>query len=348
MQRSQRYQHHQQQAGWLAVLALAMATAPAFAQSSSNNGQNNAPARPGAIPMPRAPLGAVPSPNRPITPQPGQPIIITPPVVCPPPVVIFPPLNTYQQYQYPNQYQQGIYVFPQGNTTTQTYIIPNGVYQNGFYQNPGYVVHQQNVGPTVDLGNGTRVTLFGGYRTTFVSGQTVLSPFGVLYGCQPYIASSLVLRTPYPYASGYVTGQVQPWADNDSFVAADVNRGRGLRSALNDLTRTWENGDLSAFRRRLASDLNVAVFQNERFLYSLRPLDMYALTADTVSSTETIAFRFSDVQQRNDGLVNAIATHTYRVRGENEVRTAKLRFTFVYLEGNWVLSSLALAPGTTR
>lgn len=344
--------------------ALLGAVAPALAQNSSggnNGGQNSNPIprpgaipltpRPGAIPMVRPPLGAVPAPISPTNGNTGgRPIIVTPPVFCPP--------VTY----YP-AYPQGVYVFPPG--MTQTYVerypsVPGSVHYNerttyvsGYGYVPVYppsvqVIQENRLGPTVDLGNGTRVTLFKSYRTTFIGGQTVISPFGVSYGCQPYLAQSVVIGTPYPYASGVNIGPIQPWTDTDAFVAADLNRGRRLRAALNDLSRCWENGDLVSFGRRLTPDMSVAVFQNERFLYSLRSADLYALTADTVNGTDTLSFRFTDIRERNDGLVSAYATHVYRVRGENEARSAKIRCTLVYLEGDWYLSSLSLAPGTVR
>jgi hypothetical protein len=341
---------------------LTVAVVPAFAQNSSGNnqsGQTSPPParpgaipmnpRPGAIPMPRVSLGSVPAPTN--NNGNGGQVIIRPPIVCPPPV-----------YYYP----QGGYAFPptMGPVYVERYpSVPGSVHYNerqtyvtGYvpyvpapvYTTPGYGVQQTYLGPTVDLGNGTRITLFNSYRTTFVNGQTVVSPFGLFYGCQPYIASSVIINAPYPYASGVNIGAVQPWTDTDRFVAADRNRGQKLRAALNDLTRSWENGDLAAFRRHLDPEMSVAVFQSERFLYSLRPSDLYALTSDTIDGTETISFRFGEVQERNDGLVNAYATHIYRVRGENETRSAKVRCTFVYLEGQWYLSALSLAPGTLR
>lgn len=194
----------------------------------------------------------------------------------------------------------------------------------------------------------TSVTVFPGYSGVYQAGQTVVSPYGSLYGCQPYIQNQFVQTNPYPWIGGREAGSVRVWEEGDRYVADDPARGRSLRTALNDLTRYWENEDVRGLRRRLSPDLTVAVFQGERFAYSLKSRDFTALSADALDRVQTVAFRFNDVKERNDGLVNAYATHHYRLRGDDAVKVATVRCTLVYVDGEWFLSAVSFSPGSLQ
>lgn len=189
---------------------------------------------------------------------------------------------------------------------------------------------------------------FPGYTETFISGQSVLSPFGFYVGSPRYVYSRyVVLGAPYPYLNGRSTSVViSPWSANDPYVIEDVNRGRQLGTALSDLIRFWEQGNAAGLRRRVQPDVPVAVFDGDRLVYSLRRVDFLALAADASDQIETSSFRFTDVRERNDGLVNATALHTYRSREDGTTRTVQVRYTLVYLNGDWYLSATSITPGT--
>ncbi|MBC8101928.1 MAG: hypothetical protein H7Z41_04990 [Cytophagales bacterium] len=188
---------------------------------------------------------------------------------------------------------------------------------------------------------------FPGYATAYLSGQTVVSPFGAYFGCPRYVHTRyVVLSTPYPYLSGRDTSSViSPYSPEDPYVTADASRGRALGVALEDLRRFWENGNAAGLRRRVQPDLSVGVFEGERFAYSLRRVDFLALAADALDRVQTISFRFTEVRERSDGLVSAYALQTYRSGDEGTVRTTRVRYTLVYLDGDWYLSAFSLVPG---
>lgn len=205
---------------------------------------------------------------------------------------------------------------------------------------PGRVIQLRDYG----------ITLFQGYSPTCGPGYGYVSPFA-LYNCPPYIgASSVLIGTPYAYAGGFEQGTYAGWRSDSRSIggaATDDYRDRSLRAALNDLSRFWEENDVRALRRRVSPSLAVAVFGGERHLYSLREADFLTLAADALDRVRTITLRFDDVRARNDGLVNAYAVHVYRLRGEDSTvnpRVATLRYTLVYVDGDWYVSAVSLAP----
>lgn len=191
------------------------------------------------------------------------------------------------------------------------------------------------------------VTVFEGYCSAYAPGQAFISPFYV-YSCPPFIGARYVVSTPYLYSSGRELGVFSPFVDTDRYGANDGYRVRALRAALNDLTRFWEENDTRALRRHVSPDFAVAVFQEERHQYSLRRGDFLNLSADALDRITTLSLRFDTVRDRTDGLVNAYATHVYRVRGDQTPRVAALRYTLVYVDGDWYVSAVSLASDLAR
>ena len=190
-------------------------------------------------------------------------------------------------------------------------------------------------------------TIFSGYSTIYIPRQTYLSPFHY-YDCPPYIGSSYVVTSPYRYLNGREVGSFSPWSDQDRYYGSDVYRGRGLRAALNDLTRFWEENDLRALRRHVSPDLSIGVFQGERYAYSLRRDTFLEMASDALDRVTTESFRFRDVLDRTDGLVTAYGTHTYRARGEGGTRVAQVRYTLIYVDGDWFVSAISHGGDITR
>jgi len=114
---------------------------------------------------------------------------------------------------------------------------------------------------------------------------------------------------------------------------------------LNDLSALWEENDRRALRRHIARNWNIAVFQNEQYAYALDATNFLALTQDAIDQVQTMAFRFTRIVRRDDGLVNAYAIHRYRARqGADFPRSAVVRCTLQYGGGEWYLSAISLAP----
>ncbi len=237
----------------------------------------------------------------------------------------------------PNPYN-GNAVVPGLSSAPSANVIRPGLPQTGPRQ--AFVVN----GPPIIIDD-CGATFFRGYKTIYVPGQTYLSPFGV-YNCPRYIAVNHVVASPYVYANGREVGVYRPYAygDRDPDPSAGADRGRLLRAALNDLALYWEENDTRALRRRVLPDVAVAVFQGERHVYSLRQSDFLDLSRDALDRVTTLSFRFHAVRDRTDGLVNAYATHSYRVRSDGTTRTATARYTLVYVDGDWYVSAVSLSP----
>lgn len=191
---------------------------------------------------------------------------------------------------------------------------------------------------------------FNGYGTTFIAGTTFYSPYW-FYRAPTFIQRNYILTTPYPYYAGQELdySRSSSW-DNDGYYGTSENtRSRRLRSALNDLSRFWEENDAKALRRRVSPDFAVGVFQDEDYAYSLKRGDFLALSNDALDKVTTVSFRFNSVRDRTDGLVNAYATHVFTTRegggaAAGRAESANVRYTLVFVDGDWYVSAISHAP----
>ncbi len=230
------------------------------------------------------------------------------------------------------------------------------------------------------------IALFGGYASVYSAGQTVLSPFGAFYNSPAYIGTRYIVGGPYPYIDGretrvingitflgYGSGQnavygirgpqtgvqapsvanLTPGTPSENNTASLSNaQTQLLQAALGDLQTFWEKEDARALRRRLPSGGAIGVFQNNKFAYSLGRTEFLSIASDALDHIQTRSFEFKRVAVRNDGLVNAYATHTYAARtaqgnvSNTPLRSATARVTFLWQNNDWVVSSVAFAPGT--
>lgn len=219
-------------------------------------------------------------------------------------------------------------------------------YGYGYYDNysSSYCVPPATAVSIVLPGNGAAY-VFNGYGTSYYPGTTFYSPYWY-YRSPTFIQRSFLITTPYPFLYGRELSDARSYGggDEDRYFGTDTARTRGLRAALNDLARFWEENDARALRRRVSPDFAVGVFQDENYAYSLKRGDFLALSNDALDRMTTISFRFDTVRDRTDGLVNAYATHVFRVRGEPQTQTATVRYTFVYVDGDWYVSAISHTP----
>ncbi len=219
-------------------------------------------------------------------------------------------------------------------------------YGYGYYDNYSSSYYVPPVtGVSIVLPGGGAAYVFNGYSTTYYPGTTFYSPYWY-YRSPTFIQRSFLLTAPYPFLYGRELSDARSygWGDEDRYFSTETARTKGLRAALNDVARFWEENDARALRRRVSPDFAVGVFQDENYAYSLKRADFLALSSDALDRMTTVSFRFDTVRDRTDGLVNAYATHVFRVRGEPETRTATVRYTLVYVDGDWFVSAISHTP----
>jgi hypothetical protein len=99
---------------------------------------------------------------------------------------------------------------------------------------------------------------------------------GWVYPDRVYYAPTDYVYAPAPYRPGY---------------RLDVG---GQQRAIADVRQAWAQDDPSLFAAHLTDSIDVRIYFNGAYSYSTTMNDYYAMTADTMSTTQTTAIDFGD------------------------------------------------------
>jgi len=190
------------------------------------------------------------------------------------------------------------------------------------------------------------------YRPTFVRGSCFISPFGFYFGiCAPFIDISVCGIFPPPvvfidvpiYSRNTCTGYPDSGGPN---IINDPNLDQnepGLNAALDELTETFQSGNIDGVVSLVNPNMRVAVFERGKYQYSLEGNDFVDMTRDAIGSTQTISFTLQSLRQRTPGVFCCSGTHTYT--GQNgKTRTVYVSFVLQDLSGLWTLTQVGTSP----
>jgi len=87
---------------------------------------------------------------------------------------------------------------------------------------------------------------------------------------------------------------------------------RSLSTALRDIRRAWELGDIDLLTRHVRQDSTIDVFLGDEYAYSVNRLDYCDMTLDAMKAIRTVSFKFYRVRKRCDYEAVAYGKHVYR------------------------------------
>jgi len=100
--------------------------------------------------------------------------------------------------------------------------------------------------------------------------------------CPGWVYPDRVYYNPYAYA---------PPAPYSGGYALDT---AGAERAINDMRHAWLEGDIKALSAHLTDQLDIQVYFDGKYSYTASMKDYYAMTADTMGTTQTVSMDFGD------------------------------------------------------
>ena len=191
------------------------------------------------------------------------------------------------------------------------------------------------------------------YRQRFARGSCYISPFGFYYGvCVPYIGIDGCAIFPpsveFVDVPVYSGNQCQGFTDdggqnflNDPNLDQDEP---GLPNALDDLTETFQNGNVDGLVALIDPNTSIAIYVRGTYQYSMQAEDYINLTRDAVKSIQASQFDIHFVHQRAPGVFSVSGQQTYRDQNGN-VQSMWLSFVLQDIGGQWTLTQAETAPG---
>lgn len=193
------------------------------------------------------------------------------------------------------------------------------------------------------------------YRQNYVQGSVFISPFGFYFGiAAPFIEASRCRI--FPPAVAYIDQPLyvgerwdgwQVYPGENWFNRPDLDEEPGLANAVDELTETFQNGDIDTLVALIDPNMSIAVYERGKYQYSMPSNDFVDLTRDMLNSTKTVAFSLNDLQERAPGVFCVSGSHRYE-NPDGNVQTTYVSFVLQDIGGNWTLTQVETAPGENR
>jgi hypothetical protein len=191
------------------------------------------------------------------------------------------------------------------------------------------------------------------YRQTYVRGRSYYSPFSFFFNiCVPCIDFSVcqVLPPPVSFIDIASYGGDQRCMGflgiDDYNMINDPNLDQnqpGLNNALDELTETFQGGNIDGVVSLINPNLNVAVFMHNQYRYSLHADDYIDMTRDMLQSIQTVQFSLDYLHQRSPTVFCASGRHVYQDQNGNQ-RTVYVSFVLQDIGGLWTLTQVGTTP----
>jgi hypothetical protein len=238
---------------------------------------------------------------------------------------------------------------------------PGRLSQRQFTQSHGNRIYDNGL----ELRRGTRVTAswerryfphgyahFPYYRSSFIAGDAFISPFGFFFGvCDPFIAASCcnyyppsVMYIDVPLYNGSTCIGYSPDPTGNWLDSPDLNLEEpGLSSALDELSETFQGGNVDALASLISPNVSIAVYLQGKYKYSLAANNYVDLTRDAIQNTHMDSFDLTDLRERSPNVFCAAGKQVYTDRNGG-TRSVYVSFVLQDYGGQWTLTQVGTAP----
>lgn len=190
------------------------------------------------------------------------------------------------------------------------------------------------------------------YRQTYIPGRCYYSPFSFYFGiCLPYIDISACAVLPPPV--NFIDFTAYDGTRCVGFTGADqynmINdpdldqKEPGLNNALDELTETFQGGNIDGIVSLINPNLQVAVFERNQYQYSLHANDYIDMTRDMIQSIQTVQFSLDYLHQRSPTVFCVSGQHVYNDKSGNS-RSVYVTFVLQDIGGLWTLTQVGTSP----
>jgi hypothetical protein len=190
------------------------------------------------------------------------------------------------------------------------------------------------------------------YRQFYDRNHCFYSPFGFFFGvCLPFIDISIC--SVYPPSVVFVdtpsyNGNNAVGYNNldDQNLIDDPNLDQnepGLNAALDELTETFQGGNIDGLASLVDPNVSVAVFLSGKYQYSLSSSNYVDLTRDAISALQNPQLNLNYLHQRSPGVFVVSGNQMYT--GQNgQTRTVYVSYVLQDISGQWTLTQVGTSP----
>lgn len=190
------------------------------------------------------------------------------------------------------------------------------------------------------------------YRQSYDRNHCFYSPFSFFFGiclpfidisvCSVYPPSVVFIDTPIYNGNncvGYTNLDDQNLIDDPNLNTNEP----GLNAALDELTETFQGGNIDGLASLVDPNISIAVFLQGRYQYSLSSSNYVDLTRDAISGMQNAQLNLNFLHQRSPGVFVVSGNQMYT--GQNgQTRTVYVSYVLQDISGQWTLTQVGTSP----
>lgn len=148
-----------------------------------------------------------------------------------------------------------------------------------------------------------------------------------------------------PLYSGVNCRGYAPISREDNYLERDYlwQREPGIGSAVDELREAFGHGNIDALVALTDPNVQIAVFLQGKYEYTLDANDFVDLTRDGLQGIDTISFDITRVHERSAGIYVVSGEHVYRDRN-GQRRKVYVSYVLEDIKGIWTLTQVGTAP----
>ena len=142
---------------------------------------------------------------------------------------------------------------------------------------------------------------------------------------------------------GFPVSSDENWFDDANLQSEQP----GLVSAIDELSETFQNGDIDALAALISPNVSVAVYERGKYRYSMDSADFVDLTRDAIQNNQVKSFNLEILHQRQPGVFSVSGHETY-TDSSGTTRTVWVSYVLQDYSGQWTLTQVGTSPDHTQ
>jgi hypothetical protein len=117
----------------------------------------------------------------------------------------------------------------------------------------------------------------------------------------------------------------------------------GLLNAIDELHEAFRGGNIDSLVALTDPNIEIAVFLQGKYAYSMPSSDFLDLARDAIASTKTIQFDLTVLHKRAEGVFVVSGKHVYQDSTRHS-RSVYVSYVLEDVGGQWTLTQVGTAP----
>jgi hypothetical protein len=185
------------------------------------------------------------------------------------------------------------------------------------------------------------------YAPSFSFSIVYYSPYYCYDVCPPWIYRQHCYYAPPPIV--IVDRPIYIVADDDDgdyYLSSSAwRRDSDFQRTIDDIEDAFRNGDIELLAEHVSNSTKIAIYNSEKYEYSLDGNDYLDMTRDALKSMDTVRFDLYRIRERRPGVYVASGAHEYK-NSKGDMKRVLISIGLERRDGRWIITQIRTAADT--